>query len=997
MKKLFKRSVWTLLTVFFTFLLAISLVVQQIAASYTSWIDDYFGAVRYRLVEDSGASGADAQYFVSPFSTRDETGAPVPDDQAMRAHALDVAERVAEEGAVLLWNRNGALPLAAGEKIAALGVASADWQYHGTGSGEVVMAVPPDLRTSLESRGFQVNRDILAIMERYSQGGYGVGSGEVPWDTLDHTPMGSMADLLSKCGDTAVFTVARTSGEGFDINADMLALRDDERSILEGLARLKAEGVVKKIILLFNTPYALSLRGFMEYDIDACLWVGYGGASATDAVADLLAGNAVPSGRLTDTWVYDVSSAPSGQNMGDCTFQQGSGLPTDDGSYQYRSVSNKYVVYLEGIYVGYRYYETRYEDSVLGGRNAGSAAGSTTGGNWSYADEVAYPFGWGASYTTFAYSGFMARKADGAYQVTVTVRNTGAYSGKEAVQVYLQKPYTDYDVRTGVEKAAVELVGFAKTDLLGPGESQTVTISVPEYEFKSYDSYGYKTYILEKGDYYLAVGTDAHDALNNILAAKGYSTADGMDGDGDSSLVCHASYDRDDVTTWSVSPFTGNPITNQFDDADVNLYEGLSGQTVTYLSRSDWENTWPATAVLSVRGNEKLIADMQYGAQLPSDPEDEMPLYGTVTSPYGHLNLIQLMDVPYSDPLWEDLLNQLTFSEQVDLTRSTLPGVASIAAPNGGGQDGPCGLNRHDPERGIPFPCDPLVASTFNVDLIEELGNVFGLVFLHDGNYAGVWGPGANIHRNAACGRTWEYYSEDGFLSGKISAAEIRGLRGVGIVPFTKHFALNEQEQHRFGLAVWANEQSIRELYLKAFEGGITEGGGNGLMTSYSRIGCTWTGRHYGLLTGVLRNEWGFLGVTVTDWPGAVYMGASSSVSGAVDSIFPCAVIAGQDMWLTNVVGSNMDGYADDPTFCLALRETAHRALYTLLHSKAMNGVSSSTQVVTVTPLWEGILVGVIVGSGILTAACLAMTLASWAVWARAKKHGNTPKGIKNQ
>ena len=498
---------------------------------------------------------------------------------------------------------------------------------------------------------------------------------------------------------------------------------------------------------------------------------------------------------------------------------------------------------------------------------AGVTAGEASKG-WSYTDEVAFPFGYGGSYTTFSYSDYtVEQNGDGDYEVSVTVSNSGDVKGKEVVQVYIQKPYTEYDKQNHIEKSSVELVGFAKTEELEPGAEQTVTITVPAYEFKTYDAYGKGTYIVEEGEHYLAVGSNSHDALNNILANKGYTVDDGMDYNGNDELAVKI----DDVNIaedeFSVSPFTQNPVSNRFDDADVNRYEGTKGQEITYLSRSDWNGTYPQPVVLTC--SEQMIEDLQYGpAPEPAEEGVEAPIYGEVTSELGQLTLAMLMDVEYDDPLWEDLLNQLTLDESLTLVTAgsaSFAGAESVAAPGGKSHDGPCGIRDGAIlESYMAFHCNGLLAATWNEPLIEELGNAFGMEIMHIG-FTGIYGTGADIHRNAYSGRSWEYYSEDGFLSGKAYAAEVRGLQNRGVITFTKHFALNEQERNRYGGSVWANEQSIREIYLKAFEAGVTEGNANAMMSSFNRIGCTWAGSHKGLLTDVLRGEWGFIGMVETD------------------------------------------------------------------------------------------------------------------------------------
>ncbi len=564
------------------------------------------------------------------------------------------------------------------------------------------------------------------------------------------------------------------------------------------------------------------------------------------------------------------------------------------------------------------------------------------------------------------------QNGDGDYEVSVTVTNSGDVKGKEVVQAYIQKPYTEYDKQNHIEKASVELVGFDKTEELEPGASQTVTITVPAYEFKTYDAYGKGTYIVEDGEHYIAVGSNSHDALNNILANKGYTVDDGMDYNGNGKLAVKL----DDVNIaedeFSVSPFTNNPVENRFDDADVNRYEGTKGQEITYLSRSDWNGTYPKPVVLTC--SEQMIKDLQYGpAPEPAEEGVEAPTYGTVTSELGQLTLAMLMDVEYDDPLWEDLLNQLTLDESITLVTAgsaSFAGAESVAAPGGKSQDGPCGIRDGAIlESYMAFPCNGLLAATWNEPLIEELGNAFGMEIMHIG-FTGIYGTGADIHRNAYCGRSWEYYSEDGFLSGKAYAAEVRGLQNRGVITFTKHFALNEQERNRYGGSVWANEQSIREIYLKAFEAGVTEGNANAMMSSFNRIGCTWAGSHKGLLTDVLRGEWNFIGMVETDAGVGTHMLVPEAYAGGV--------VAGNDLWMG---GANLNAFGDyknNPVVLQAIREACHRNLYTQLHSNAINGMTKGSRMIYHTPWWQTALTAGQVVSGVVAVLCLGMAVTSF-------------------
>ena len=1024
--KIFKRSVWTILGVFFILVFALTLVLGGFAKVYESWIDQYFNAKRSKLVIDEEIDpNQDTQYYKSDYAVKDENGKlvlttdedgvqhQVFDNVAMRKNSMEVAERVAEDGAVLLWNDKNALPLATGSKVTTFGCSSINWLPGGTGSGNVSIKIL-NFADALTSHGFEINKKAITAIKVLGAGrGFGQFYGEsgnwlnnkfrytvneLAWDTMKNSAYGPMDQLVGEYNEAAIFTVSRNGGENGDTNFfdndqhidnKYLHFTHDEISVLNGLAELKKKGVVKKIILLVNSASAIPLNPIKDIDIDACLWVGLGGSASVDAVCDLLSGKTNPSGRLNDSWAYEATSAPATENHDYFEFTQSDGVPPATGSGHAGWTANKhYLVYQEGIYVGYRYYETRYEDSVIGGRNANGTAGVKAGdGGWKYSSELAYTFGHGLSYTTFDYSEYKVKENKDSFDVSVKVTNTGNRDGKHTVQIYAQKPYTDYDKATGVEKAAVELVGFDKTRLLKPGEAQTMVVNVPKYELKTYDSYGKKTYILEKGDYYLATGKNAHAALNNILAAKGYTKANGMDDDGDKAFAYKITQKSDDFVTYSKSPYGDNKeITNLFDDVDPTLYKGTKDQGVKFLSRSDWQATYPTGAVLTCTDPD-MVADMQYGREIPQDPNATAPVYGKETSEFGRLSLIQLRGLDYEDPMWDDLLNQMSFDEQVDMVKRGvyhMGGAKSIVAPEYDCSDGPGGIRiKHYNLEGVgseqmAFPCGGLVASTFDTELVAEYANAFAMEIMHI-NYVGIYAPGANIHRSPYGGRNWEYYSEDGFVSGKMLFTVNKGLMNKGIVVFAKHFVLNDQEVLREGVTVWCNEQAFREIYLKAFEEGLANKACNALMSSYNRIGCTWAGNHKGLLTDLLRGEWAFNGVCVTDSP-------SSGNMAGTPSIYAYGIYAGQDVWMGSVIDNAFDDYKNNNTFLQALREATKRNLFVRVNSAALNGATTNARIVKLTPGWETALLTVQILTGIFACLCTGMSIAAWILYFTEKR-----------
>lgn len=984
--KLFKRSVWSMLSLFFVIMFLIMSIGHSYALEYDAALNNALGIYPYEKV-DLGDSTENTNYYKSDYYFADGSF----DHKSMRQHSMEVAQKSAAEGTVILWNKNNALPLAKESKLSLFGIGTLDYIYSAMGSGHVADITPTNLKDALEGKGYSVNSKLWQayFMNRGAYGGIALGGNadpnyleykvrEVPWAQLDSTSLKNVTSSIVNYNDAAIMTISRFGSENGDtyfttnecLDNTYLDLSKEEAEVLTKLGELKQEGKIKKVILLLNSPTPMQMKNITKMDIDACLWVGVGGSAAHEATADVLSGDVNPSGHTVDTFAYANHSAPATVNFGDFVFTEHNGLPAQ-AQYSYNT---QYVVYQEGIYVGYRYYETRYEDAVLGNGNATSQKGAKESKNgWNYKEEVAMPFGYGESYTTFEYSNYKVTKQGKNYKVTMTVTNTGAVAGKDAVQLYLQKPYTEYDKATGIEKSAVELVGFEKTGLIEAGKSETVTIFVDEYEFKSYDSYGAKTYILEKGNYYLAAGHNAHDALNNILAKKGKTTADGMDYNGDAAFVEKINYTKDDFETYSFAP-TGEKVTNQFDNADLNLYENTADQKVTYLSRKDWDATYPTPVQLKCV-NEKMIADMQYVSPIVEDPNAVMPTtYGTITSEFGQLSLIQLFDLDYDAPMWEDLLNQLTWEEMNILATygaGAIAGVESINMPISGAKDGPCGISITNQEAGgmMAFPSNVVLACTWNQELVEEVSDAFGMEIMHVG-YTMIYGPGANIHRSAFSGRNWEYLSEDGFISGKMFASQTIGLKNRGIITCAKHFALNDQEKNRCGMSTWANEQTIREIYLKAFEAGITEGKANGIMSSLNRLGTTWAGKHKGLLTNVLRNEWGFIGIVETDAAVGVHM--------TLDGVKAEGIIAGNDLWMGGSNPNQWNAWKDNATVCQALRTSAHRILYTVLHSVTMNGVSSTTKIIYNRPWWDIALETGTMVSGAIMGLCLAMTVTSF-------------------
>ncbi|MBO5070586.1 MAG: glycoside hydrolase family 3 protein [Roseburia sp.] len=908
---------------------------------------------------------ASATYFTSDFASAEE----------MIEYGLEICKQVEAEGAALLLNENNALPLEAGASVSCFSNSSVNLVYGGTGSGNIDASKADTLKTALEDSGFLVNETLWNFYAvdtaEYLREVGGVVSleaahvSELPWELYTD----EVKDSVASYGDAAIVTFSRVGGEGADLeyaSTNYLALDENEKEMMENLAAMKADGTVKKIIVLLNTanPLQVDFLKNNDYNIDACLWIGDVGISGINAVAEILSGEINPSGSLVDTYCYDNYSSPAMANFVPITYEgYEAGIIPENAS--------TYMIYQEGIYVGYKYYETRYEDYVMGTGNAGEYA---------YSDDVAFPFGYGLSYTDFEYSSMNVKynASTDQFEVTVKVTNTGdTYSGKETVQVYAQSPYTAYDIENGVEKASVALCGFGKTGILAPGASETITVYVDKRELASYDTYGAGTYILDDGDYYLTVATDAHNAVNNILTAKGYTVANTkgrMDAEGNAELTYQWNNPSFDAATYATS-INGTEITNQLSEADINLYSGNGGQNITYLTRNNWTETFPSEAA-QLALTEQMVEDLQDIQYDPADYADQKIMMPALGENNG-MKLADMVGLSYDDPQWEALLDQLTFDEMVSLIGDafhwTMP-VESVQAPGTREENGPQGLTASLLGSGATqleataFTSEDVMAATFNVDLMTEVGKVIGNNCL-EAEIACLYGPGNNIHRTPYGGRNFEYYSEDGFLSGKISQYEVAAIQAKGVDVVMKHFALNDSEQDRIGLGVWIGEQAAREIYLKAFQAPFEYGNANGVMMAYTRWGTQWSGGNKGLVTGIMRGEWGNLGKSITDNVLTTYVnGVDGILAGTTyfDAMMPYVV-------------NLLPEYEDDPVIVTAMREACHHNLYALVNSCGMNGVGKNTTIKVTEP--TVVTMCMIIACGFSFLFCLSLVM--WIVKSR--------------
>ncbi len=1046
MQKLFSKVLWGVLTgvfaVLFAALLIGTYVIQNFAYAATNMM---FGTSTLQKVDDPDAKPT--EFFKTSYNFEVNGKNLYEEDRK-------IIEEAEAAGAVLLWNKPNTLPLAGNESVSCFGHASVEIVECGSGSGYVRTFdyktnkdVTVTLRDALTSRGFDVNDALWNLYATGAASGYKMTAPEgecKPWQQwkVNEAPWSIVNQANSSFAsydDVALVVLARSGGEYSDLhynyanandavgnndknnmentvaNGGYLGLTDQEDELLTNLTQLKEDGVFKKVVVLLNTGNPLQMKDLNAHyaGIDACMWIGQPGSSGINAVVDLLKGKDMkgnvltPSGHLTDTWVYDNNSAPATVNDGNYTY--GNSNLLTGGNLGSKDFVSKYMVYQEGIYIGYRYYETRYADAVMGRGNATSTKGAKNSTNgWNYTEEVAFPFGYGLSYTTFEYGNFSVEQDGDTFTASVTVTNKGSVAGKEAIQLYLQKPYTDYDQENDIkiEKSAIELVGYAKTEVLQPNASKTYTIEVDEEAFKTYDANGEGTYILEKGDYYFTVASDAHAAINNVLdfIPGDYTpaTQSVMGGGKNTANVVGASVvkftvQNDNYNKYAKSTQTGYDIENQLDSGDINKYENRGSNSVTYLSRKDWDATYPTQAP-QLNLNAAMVNDLRFN-NIPDDTDYEMPEYQLTNSieqnekgiyianpKKGDVVAYQFIEAPlnperetdnqevidglpyseYWEEMWTMLLDEMAYEEQVLMVVDAfhlVHGASSIALPESKQENGPVGITKRNEaifalpndetikgENGtgwtwVAYPCAGIVAASFDSDIAERVGQHKSEDMLYLG-YNGIYGPGVNMHRSPFGGRAFEYPSEDPYLAGMAAAYESKGIESKGCMAYAKHYALNDMETNRVNCGVWSNEQASREIYLRAFEIVFTEGGASATMNSFTRIGTRWNGACYAMMTTILREEWGYDGLVISDWV------TEGSAMSHLDGL-----MAGTDTFDGNGRLENLEPYKDNAAVAQALRRAAKRIIYNIVRTNAMNGTSITTRYISVTPWWEATLI----------------------------------------
>ncbi len=942
------------------FLMLLSMSALNLTFQYDSIINKALGINTSYVV---GGGSADANIYVTNDYGYDASALV---DVNIDSASFNV--ELAEESIVLLRNENETLPLSSDNRVTVFGAAAVNSNLFQTTAPDYLSYVS-FLSAMEDSFGAQnVNETVCnTVYSKLGGGGPMMGGPMMGGSRLTSITEGAIADVEACAtswekdyNDAAIVVLARTGSEGNDLSMYTEETYDDgsprrtldlsvnEEALMAYLQEQKSAGVFDKIVVILSTDWPMELGFLEEYDVDACLLAGRLGSFGCTALGSILVGEVNPSGRTADTYAVSAISAPSTTYA---TVENTMAWTNSDEVNERNPLVNdsnggtidNYVIYAEGIYVGYKYYETRYEDAVMGNGGADSAVGSSTEDGWSYAAEMVYPFGYGLSYTAFEerLNNVVYDAASDVYHAEVVVTNTGSVAGKDVVEIYAQTPYGDYEKENLVEKAAVDLVGYTKTASLAPGASETVVVEIPGYFLASYDANAAKTYILSAGDYYLSLGSDAHDAINNILAAKGYTTADGMTTDGDAAKTYSWNRAELDESTYKTSHYTDQEVTNLFDNSDLNYY----GYDFTYLTRQDWEGTYPKEAI-QYAATEAIISTL---SNFDYEPPADAPAISDFTQNADNgLTLVDMIGLDYNDPQWESFLDEFSVEEMANLITDNLSAqvVSRLNVP---------GTSHIDDEKTAGGQYNWLSHATqaraWNTALDETRGYYQALIAQLN-NYDEVWAGTANLHRTLYNGRAEQYYSEDPTLSYWTGYYEAQGWDGMGAILCIKHFACNDQETGRTGLNVFLTEQALRETYLRAFEGGFA-GGAQSTMCSLGRIGTRLAKNNYALLTDLLRGEWGFQGHVTSD--GYVNTGYFQNTYEELT--------AGMDYSCIDTSGANaarmIEGINGGDGFLLqTLRQSAHRNLFVMATTSRMNGLGADGSIVVkVLPTWQKALI----------------------------------------
>ena len=823
--------------------------------------------------------------------------------------AAEVAEEIMEDGIVLLKNES-LLPLNETKKLNIFGWESINPAYGGAGSGGINDLYDiVSLNQGLENAGFSINQELVDFYNNYGTDSPEMSIQKQSW-TLPEPPVDTYSDELIKSAkeysDVAVVVLSRKAGEGHnDIPMDVSKAAYDNNSdkyddFPEGEHYLQLSQTEKDmvdmvcsnfddVIVIYNGANQFELGFVDEYpQIKSVVWCPGTGNVGFNALGKVFSGEVNPSGKTPDTFIYDMTTAPWWNNAEKTEYTNLADLAVEGMNAGTAQVyAPAFTNYVEGIYVGYKYYETAAQEGAI-----------------DYDKTVQYPFGYGLSYTEFEQKMGELEEKDGQVSVDVEVTNTGDVAGKDVVEVYYEPPYTN----GGIEKSSANLIEFAKTDLLQPGESQTVTVTFSIEDMASYDENNAKAYVLEKGDYVISINSDSH----TVLDQKTYTA------------------DKDVV-------YKGENKRASDDTAATNVFEDAKGD-VTYLSRADhFANYEEATAApASAELGEPYVSEYHLNSNFDKttylNDEDVMPTTGADNG----LTLADMRDADYDDPRWEKLLDQLTVDEMANMIAmagyqtAAMDSVGKVATLD---FDGPAAINNNFTGVGsIGFPIEVVVASTWNKELAQAWGECMGKISQEMGA-EGWYAPGMNTHRTAFGARNYEYFSEDGVLAGNMGAKAVEGARKYGVYSYIKHFALYEGNAKM--VSVWSNEQAIREIYLKPFEISVKQGGANAVMVSWSFLGDKWTGESSNLMNTVLRDEWGFRGMALTDFfrnNGHGFMNADAALANGVDAML--STFNGEENNVAN---------PEHPTAVLQMRNACKNVMYTVVSSWAYDGEHEET------------------------------------------------------
>ena len=823
--------------------------------------------------------------------------------------AAEVAEEIMEDGIVLLKNES-LLPLNETKKLNIFGWESINPAYGGAGSGGINDLYDiVSLNQGLENAGFSINQELVDFYNNYGADNPEMSIQKQSW-TLPEPPVDTYSDELIKSAkeysDVAVVVLSRKAGEGhndipmdvrkaaYDNNSDeyddfpegehYLQLSQTERDMVDMVC-----SNFDNVIVVYNGANQFELGFADEYpQIKSVVWCPGTGNVGFNALGKVFSGEVNPSGKTPDTFIYDMTTAPWWNNAEKTEYTNLADMAVEGMNAGTAQVyAPAFTNYVEGIYVGYKYYETAAQEGAI-----------------DYDKTVQYPFGYGLSYTEFEQKMGELEEKDGQISVDVEVTNTGDVAGKDVVEVYYKPPYTN----GGIEKSSANLIEFAKTDLLQPGESQTVTVTFSIEDMASYDENNAKAYVLEKGDYVISINSDSH----TVLDQKTYTA--------DADVV-----------------YKGENKRASDDTAATNVFEDAKGD-ITYLSRADhFANYEEATAApASAELGEPYVSEYHLNSNFDKttylNDEDVMPTTGADNG----LTLADMRDADYDDPRWEKLLDQLTVDEMANMIAmagyqtAAMDSVGKVATLD---FDGPAAINNNFTGVGsIGFPIEVVVASTWNKELAQAWGECMGKISQEMGA-EGWYAPGMNTHRTAFGARNYEYFSEDGVLAGNMGAKAVEGARKYGVYSYIKHFALYEGNAKM--VSVWSNEQAIREIYLKPFEISVKQGGANAVMVSWSFLGDKWTGECSNLMNTVLREEWGFRGMALTDFfrnNGHGFMNADAALANGVDAML--STFNGEENNVAN---------PEHPTSVLQMRNACKNVMYTVVSSWAYDGEHEET------------------------------------------------------